>query len=86
MFTLQNKKIQKEIENVFYNIAENEFAEGTWNEVLPKICSLLQNTDENWVIIGLRLLHELLRAFEFSSEEKERKIMVSICEQTYPIL
>lgn len=41
MFTLQNKKIQKEIENVFYNIAENEFAEGTWNEVLPKICSLL---------------------------------------------
>lgn len=37
MYTLQNKQIQKEIENVFYNIAENEFPQGTWNDVLPKI-------------------------------------------------
>jgi len=41
MFTLQNKNIQKEIENIFYNIAQNEYAEGCWNEVLPKICELI---------------------------------------------
>jgi hypothetical protein len=42
--------------------------------------------DENWMIIGLRLLQELLRAFELSIDEKGRKVIVSICEQTYPIL
>jgi hypothetical protein len=86
MFTLQNKNIQKEIENIFYNIVQNEFAEGCWNEVLPKICGLIQSPDENWMIIGLRLLQELMRAFELSIDEKGRKVMVSICEQTYPIL
>jgi len=38
------------------------------------------------MILGLRLLQELLRAFELAIDDKERKVMVSICEQTYPIL
>jgi hypothetical protein len=38
------------------------------------------------MIIGLRLLQELMRAFELAIDENGRKVMVSICEQTYPIL
>jgi hypothetical protein len=42
--------------------------------------------DEIWVIIGLRLLQELLRAFDLAIDEKNKKVKITICDATYPIL
>jgi hypothetical protein len=42
--------------------------------------------DENWVIIGLRLLQELLRAFDLAIDEKNKKVKIAICDATYSIL
>tara|TARA_B110000285_G_C15131399_1_gene623849 strand:- start:2779 stop:2937 length:159 start_codon:yes stop_codon:yes gene_type:complete len=47
---------------------------------------MLQMQDENWVIIGLRLLQELLRPFETGIKDYELKSRIAICEATFPIL
>lgn len=53
-----------ELENIFYNIAQTDFAAGHWNESVQHIQARIQmNQSEESQLVGLRALKELVRAF-----------------------
>ena len=73
------------LENIFFNIIETDYAAGHWPDCFNQILSRIQTQDEAQIILGLRCLKELVRAFQYEIDGKQ-KFLTDICEQVYPSL
>lgn len=80
---LQNNMITKELENIFYNIAQTDFENNQWPDCYSQILECLSNDQEAMQLVGLCALKELVRAFKLEIHES-RKITNDIGEQFLP--
>ena len=82
---MNNKKISSSLENILHNIVETDYATGHWPDCFNQIMARLQTQDEANIILGLRCLKELVRAFQYEIG-KEQKVLMEVCQQAYPQL
>jgi hypothetical protein len=74
-----------ELENIFYNIAQTDFASGHWQTCMTQIEARLSKGSEDAQLVGFRALKELVRAFQYESDDK-RKMLIQIGEHFLPFL
>ena len=75
--------ITKELENIFYNIAQTDFENNQWPDCYNPILECLSNEQEAMQLVGLSALKELVRAFKLEIHES-RKITNDIAEKFLP--
>ena len=76
---------RSQFENIIFNIAQTDFASGSWQDVIKQIENRLGSSNQEMQIVGLRALKELVRAFQYEVDQK-RKHLIDIGHHFLPHL
>lgn len=75
-----------ELQNIVYNIAQEDFACGRWSSCIENIQQRISSTDLGAQLVGLGALKELVRAFQYEIEEDKRKVLNNIAANFFGVL
>jgi hypothetical protein len=84
--TYRNDQVTKVIENMIFNIAQTDFAAESFMSIVESIDRALSDNNEDIIMVGLRALKELCRAFFSEIEPEERKPLNALAEKFLPKL